>query len=53
MENGFFEGGIVVKGLLSMPLVKVGAGVFSRFGAYAAPKVWDNLAFKWSATFSL
>ncbi|MBR4391444.1 MAG: carboxypeptidase-like regulatory domain-containing protein [Bacteroidales bacterium] len=53
MENGFFEGGIVVKGLLSLPLMKIGAGVFSRFGAYASPRYWDNLAFKWSATFSL
>ena len=53
MEQGYFESGLVVKGLLSMPLVNIGAGVFYRFGAYAYPSVFDNFAFKYSMTFDL
>lgn len=53
MEQGYFESGLVVKGLLSMPMVNIGAGVFYRYGAYAYPKVFDNFAFKYSITFAL
>ena len=53
MEKGYFESGFVVKGLLSMPLVNMGAGVFYRYGAYALPKTFDNFAFKYSITFSI
>lgn len=53
MAQGYFESGIVVKGLLDMPLVNMGAGVFYRYGAYAYPKVFDNFAFKYSITFAL
>ena len=51
MEKGFFESGVVVKGLLNALWVKVGAGVYYRYGAYAFDNVWDNFAWKWSATF--
>lgn len=53
MEQGYFESGLVLKGLLSMPMVNMGAGVFYRYGAYAYPKVFDNFAFKYSITFAL
>ena len=53
MEKGYFESGFVVKGLLNLPMVKVGAGVMYRYGPYAFDNVWDNFAWKWSATFSL
>ena len=53
MTKGYFESGFVVKGLLSTPLVNMGAGVFYRYGAYAYPKVFDNFAFKYSITFAL
>ena len=53
MEKGYFESGFVVRGLLSLPLVKVGLGAFYRYGPYSLPRVWDNFAWKWSATFSL
>ena len=52
MEKGYFESGFVVKGLLNALWVKVGAGVFYRYGPYAFDNVWDNFAWKWSATFS-
>ena len=53
MKHCYFESGFVVRGLLSMPLVNMGAGVFYRYGAYSFPKVIDNFAFKYSITFSL
>ena len=53
MEKGYFESGFVVKGLLNMLWMKVGAGVFYRYGPYAFDNVWDNFAWKWSATFDL
>ena len=53
MERGFFESGFVVKGLINVPTVKIGAGLFYRYGPYSFDKVWDNFAWKWSATFSL
>lgn len=53
MEKGYYESGIVIDGLLATPLTKVGAGVFYRYGPYSLPNVWDNFAWKWSATISL
>lgn len=53
MERGYFESGLVVRGLLNMPAAQLGAGVFYRYGAYACPKVFDNFAFKYSVTFTL
>ena len=53
MEKGYFESGFVVKGLLNALWVKVGAGVFYRYGPYSFDNVWDNFAWKWSATFNL
>lgn len=53
MEKGYFESGFVVKGLLNALWVKVGAGVFYRYGPYSFDNIWDNFAWKWSATFDL
>ena len=53
MERGYFESGLVVKGLLNMPMVNMGAGVFYRYGPYALPRTIDNFAFKYSITFAL
>ena len=53
MTKGYFESGFVIKGLLNLPLVNMGAGVFYRYGAYALPGVFDNFAFKYSITFSM
>jgi hypothetical protein len=49
MEKGYFESGIVIDGLMTTPLTKVGAGVFYRYGPYSLPNIWDNFAWKWSA----
>ena len=50
MERGYFESGIIIDGLLASPFSKIGAGVFYRYGPYSLPNVWDNFAWKWSAT---
>ena len=59
IDKGYFESGIVVKGLLNVLWVKLGLGMFYRYGYYAWPNyepfdsVWDNFSWKWSATFDL
>lgn len=53
INKGYFESGIVVKGLLNAMWAKLGAGVFYRYGPYAFDNVWSNFAWKWSATFEL
>ena len=53
MTQGYFESGVVVKGLLYTPLTNMGLGVFYRYGPYAYPKVFDNFAFKYSISFAL
>ena len=53
MDKGYFESGIVVDGLLSVSIVKIGAGVYYRYGPYSLPKVWDNFAWKYCVIFDL
>ena len=53
MNKGYFESGIVVDGLLSVSISKIGAGVFYRYGPYSLPNVWDNFAWKFCATIDL
>ena len=53
MDKGYFESGIVIDGLMTTPLTKVGAGVFYRYGPYSLPNVWDNFAWKWCAIIEL
>ena len=53
MKKGYFESGVVVKGLLNISFAKIGAGVFYRYGAYSFPKVIDNFAFKYCISFDL
>ena len=50
MDKGYFESGIVIDGLLTTPLTKIGAGVFYRYGHYSLPNIWDNFAWKYSAS---
>lgn len=53
MEKGYFESGVIVEGLLTMPMMKLGGGVFYRYGPYAFDNVWSNFALKWSVIFDL
>ncbi len=53
MEKGYFESGICVKGIINASICEVGAGVFYRYGPYTFPKVWDNFAWKLTASFNM
>lgn len=53
MEKGYFESGIIVEGLLTLPMLKLGGGVFYRYGPYAFDNVWSNFALKWSVIFDI
>ena len=53
MEKGYFESGIVIDGLLASPISKLGVGAFYRYGHYSLPNVWDNFAWKISATIDM
>ena len=52
MDKGYFESGIIVEGLLAMPLMKLGGGIFYRYGPYSFDKTWSNFALKWSVVFT-
>lgn len=53
MEKGYFESGVVIEGLINMPLMKLGGGLFYRYGPYAFDKTCDNFVWKWSVKFTL
>ena len=53
MEQGYFESGFMINGILATPLTKMGVGVVYRYGPYSLPNVWDNFAWKLCATISL
>jgi len=53
MKEGYFESGLVLHDIIILPTVRLGLGAFYRYGAYAKPKVMDNLAFKWCAVIGL
>lgn len=53
MEQGYFESGVVVDGLLCLPLVKMGVGAFYRYGPYAFGNFKEDIAFKYSLEFEL
>ena len=53
MEKGYFESGFCVKGIVNASICEIGAGVFYRYGPYSLPDVWDNFAWKFTASFSM
>ena len=57
MEEGFYEGGLIVNDLISkeyfgVARVGLGAGAFYRFGPYELPDPIDNFAFKLDFNFT-
>lgn len=50
MDKGVFEGGLILTGLVNYNILKLGVGVFYRYGAYSHTKVVDNLVPKISIT---
>lgn len=53
MDAGYYESGLVVRGLLVSAISRLGLGVFYRYGPYAFSDVFDNFAFKWTVTFGI
>lgn len=51
MEKGYFESGIIVDGLLKLPLLKMGIGAFYRYGPYAFGDFKKDIALKYSLVF--
>jgi len=51
MEKGYFESGIIVDGLLKLPLLKMGLGAFYRYGPYAFGDFKKDIALKYSLVF--
>lgn len=43
MDKGFFEGGLVVSGLLNVQFIQLGVGAFYRYGYYSKTNALDNL----------
>ena len=52
MDKGYFESGLVLDNIINMMFVKLGFGVYYRYGAYSFDKVADNFAFKVRILFS-
>ena len=51
MEKGYFESGVIVDGLLKLPLLKMGLGAFYRYGPYAFGDFKKDIALKYSLVF--
>lgn len=51
MDKGLFEGGLIVSGILNYSIVRLGIGVFYRYGYYSEPNALKNLMPKISITF--
>lgn len=45
-ENGFIESGLLLKNLIKMPGMKLGIGVFYRYGPYQFDQFKENMALK-------
>jgi len=45
-ENGYFESGLLLRNLLKLPTMKLGAGAFYRYGPYQYRRFNENLALK-------
>jgi hypothetical protein len=46
MNLGYYESGILVNNIVKLSLLKIGAGVFYRWGPYTLPKTGDNFSYK-------
>ncbi len=51
MDRVYMESGMIANDLLKMPFLSYGAGVFYRYGHYAAPDELDNFFFKLAMRF--
>ena len=47
-KYGYYESGFLINDLINMPFMRLGAGVFYRFGPYGFETLSDNLGYKLS-----
>ncbi len=52
-NKGYYESGLYLRNLLSLPIVKYGFGAYYRYGPYQKPKTIDNFSFRIGFEFSL
>lgn len=43
MDKGLFEGGLIISGILNYSIIRLGVGVFYRYGYYSEPNAFKNL----------
>jgi hypothetical protein len=48
LNQGFYEGGLLINNLLRLPGMKLGVGTFYRFGPYAYPETGKNFGYKFT-----
>jgi len=53
MENGYFEGGLLINNVFRIRPLKYGFGALYRYGPYAYQKTIDNFAFKLTVQINL
>lgn len=53
IDKGYYESGLIINGIVTVSIVKLGFGVFYRYGPYSFDKTWDNFSLKWNAIFTL
>lgn len=53
IDKGYFESGLMINGLVTVSMMKLGFGAFYRYGPYSFDKTWDNFSLKWNVIFTL
>ena len=52
MEKGYYESGIIIRGMLDLMLIDLGIGVLYRYGPYSFRNISENFAYKFSIFYS-
>jgi len=48
MEKGFFESGFIIRKLINIKIIDLGAGIMYRYGPYSFSKIGENFTYKFS-----
>lgn len=49
MDKGYYESGLIIDKILNVNFIKLGFGVYYRFGPYGYDKTGDNFSYKITA----
>ncbi|MEJ2594460.1 MAG: DUF5686 family protein [bacterium] len=52
LEKGYYESGIIIRGMLDLRLLDLGIGTLYRYGPYSFENISDNFAYKFSIFYS-